>query len=264
MRFHLYTTDVSGFALLRQLPEGERVSAVVVPANRATSDKVKLVCRESPWPVVVHHAKDGLPEETPKADYFVSWFYSQIISRQLLATYAKGGINMHGGRIPDYRGANVLNWAIANGETHLGVTWHEVVEKVDAGGILAESSIPVATGKAAIDLRTDIINEGVRLFPEAMQRFVSGGPPLRVPDLNCGRIWPSRRAEDSRIEPRWSIDRVDAMIRAQTGPWPDATVFDNGEWRSIVGFSSDPVPDGIPYQTDRGQEIYLVPKSGPS
>jgi methionyl-tRNA formyltransferase len=30
-------------------------------------------------------------------------------------------LNVHGGKLPDYRGANVLNWAIIRGEEEIGV-----------------------------------------------------------------------------------------------------------------------------------------------
>ncbi|NMM45600.1 hypothetical protein HH303_13980 [Rhodospirillaceae bacterium KN72] len=255
MRFHLYTTDVSGLTLARNLPGPDSVAAVVVPANRIGSEKVEAVYRDSPWPVLLHKPGELLPET---ADAFVSWLYSQIISVDQLSRYSKGGLNMHGGRIPAYRGANVLNWAIANGESELGVTWHEVVEEVDAGGILAESAIPIAPDATAIGMRDAMIAEGIRLFPEAVERFLGGGPPVRVPDLSEGTVWPSRRPEHGRIEPGWSLDRVKAMIRAQTGPWPDATVLHEGVWCPVRGVSLSRVAKSVPYTTDDGREIYLL------
>ena len=166
---------------------------------------------------------------------------------------------MHGGRIPDYRGANVLNWAIASGETRLGVTWHEIVEKVDAGGILAESSIPIGPNDTAADVRAAMIVEGIRLFPDAFKRFRDGDTPIRVPVLEQGRVWPSRRAQHGRIESNWPREKVWAMIRAQTGPWPDATVLYQGEWCSVCNIRNSDGPGLIPYTADDGAVFFLVP-----
>ena len=94
---------------------------------------------------------------------------------------------MHGGYIPDYRGANVLNWAVANGEPSLGVTWHGLIEAVDAGPIYAESSVSIGPENTAWDVRGAMLREGARQFPEAWRWFVASDP-LRWSDLADGSI----------------------------------------------------------------------------
>jgi methionyl-tRNA formyltransferase len=258
MRLHLYTTDPSGLALIDRLPGGDQFVAVVVPENRAGSEKVEAVHADSPIPIIVHGSGGLASTDVPPADAIVSWMYSQIISTELLGVYAHGGINMHGGCIPDYRGANVLNWAIANGEASLCVTWHEIVEKVDAGGILAEATIPIGGDDTALMVRGELIKEGIRIFPDAFQKFQSASPPIRIPELTEGHVWPSRRPSDGRIEFEWPEEKVSAMIRAQTGPWPDATVLDQGEWHEVCGITDKPGPGRIAYGTADGGNIYLI------
>tara|TARA_Y100001970_G_scaffold116227_1_gene144698 strand:+ start:1356 stop:2150 length:795 start_codon:yes stop_codon:yes gene_type:complete len=259
MQLHLYTTDPSGLDLAAVLGEDDHFTAVIVPKNRENAKKVLAVREQSEWPVTLHTPGSPLPEETPQADAIISWLYSQIISVDLLNSYPRGGINMHGGRIPDYRGANVLNWAIANGETELGVTWHEIVEKVDAGGILVDSSVSIRPNDTAIDIRATMITEGIRTFPEALQRFCDGAPPVRVPELQEGKVWQSRRPEHARIELGWDRTRVWNMIRAQTGPWPDAMIKVEGAWRPVHGIVTSDAPGLIPYKTSDGSVIFLVP-----
>lgn len=258
MNIHLYTTDVTGLDLLKQMPAEFHVSTVLVPRNRLDSPKLKTLVAECSLPVVVHErgAREFESAIEP-ADMLICWMYSQIISRDLLATYQMGGLNMHGGSLPEYRGANVLNWAIANGAEELGVTWHAMVDEVDAGGIFSEGLVKVLPEDTAITMRQKQIEEGKRLFPLALQRFVSGVGPTRVPDLNSGVVWPSRRPCDSRIGSNWSLSRISNLIRAQIGPWPKATIWDGTEWKPVSSVSHAPTENSIPYELDTGDFVYL-------
>lgn len=258
MRLHLYTTDPTGLALSERLPAGSEIVAVLIPLNRAQSEKVAAVRAGTDLPVFVHSPGSSLTSDVPKADAILSWLYSQIIATDLLAGYPDGGLNMHGGHIPSYRGANVLNWAIANGEPALRVTWHEMAEKVDAGGIFAEGDVPIGPKDTAWDVRGAMIERGLALFASAFDRFSRGLPPLRVPDLGTGKVWPSRRPEHGRIFEGWSRARVASMIRAQTGPWPDATVLEDQEWKPVIAIADEPGDDRIPYRLDDGSLIHLV------
>ena len=42
-------------------------------------------------------------------------------------------VNCHAGMLPKYRGRNVINWAIINGEKELGITVHFIDNKIDTG-----------------------------------------------------------------------------------------------------------------------------------
>lgn len=262
MRIHLYTTDISGLALCTQLTGNDAVTAIFVPGNRIGSDKVRAICDHGglPAPIRVHERGDTSLGNAPPADAVVSWMYSQILSADLLAAYPRGGLNMHGGKLPDYRGANVLNWAIANGETTLGVTWHAMAQKVDAGAIFAESEIPIGETDTAWSMRAQMLDEGIRIFPEAWHRFGKGEPPIRVPDLEQGRVWPSRRAEHGRIGAGWSESAVRNLVRAQIGPWPPATVFDGTDWLPVLRVSETPGEDSLAYVCDTGKILHLHPQ----
>ena len=47
MRIHLFTTHPSAFALIGHLHGNERVDAVIVPENRAGSEKLSAVHHEA-------------------------------------------------------------------------------------------------------------------------------------------------------------------------------------------------------------------------
>ena len=57
-----------------------------------------------------------------KCDLFVSMSFDQIIKAALINLPPRGFINCHAGALPFYRGRNILNWALINGENTYGIT----------------------------------------------------------------------------------------------------------------------------------------------
>ena len=76
-----------------------------------------------------------------KAELFVSLSFDQIIKEPLRQSAPKGFINCHAGALPFYRGRNVLNWAIINGESQFGVTVHYVDAGIDTGDIIVQDFV---------------------------------------------------------------------------------------------------------------------------
>ena len=91
--------------------------------------------------------------------------------------YDGGELNFHGGRIPEYRGHNVLNWALAAGEKTLWATWHELAESVDSGRIYGESPIDVKPEDTAEICRSNLAYKAVDIFPSAWKKFLKNNHP---------------------------------------------------------------------------------------
>ena len=66
-------------------------------------------------PVWVNRIKAMAP------DFIFSFYYRNLLKRELLAVPAHGCINLHGSLLPKYRGRVPINWALINGEKETGV-----------------------------------------------------------------------------------------------------------------------------------------------
>lgn len=258
IKVHLFTTDPSGLQLVDRVEGAIAVTCIILPANRRGSLKVRPLESQTDIPVIWHNRGESLPTDIPPASAGISWMYSQIISNVDVKQYSRGILNMHGGSIPEYRGANVLQWAIINGETQIGITWHQIIEEVDAGPIWAEKKMNVSKLETAWEVRLNMIEAGLELFPTAWNNFLAKGQGFRRPNLASGKVWPSRRPEHGRISAGWSERKVYNMIRALCPPWPPATVCVDGIWIPVHGVSYTPSKQDIPYLTSEGREIYLV------
>ena len=262
MNIHLFATDISGIEIVDLLPNEDTVTCIIVPSNRVGSTKVRTLldaAESRSLPVVIHERGQVLSKGLSSADAGISWLYSQIISTTDLVRYPQGILNMHGGKIPEYRGASVLHWSIINGERELGITWHELVEAVDAGPIWVESTIPIPPSSTALEMRSAMISEGLGLFPKAWERFREPDARPVYPDLSKGRVWRQRRPSDGLIEPGWPEGRVRDMVRALCPPWPPAYIESDDCKAYVSGISPVHEPEHIPYPTAEGTTLFLVP-----
>lgn len=252
---HLLATDASGLALFEHCPDLE-LAGVIVPANRNGSDKIAQLrdaAAKRGLPLAEQPRGGNLPSDLPPADIAVSWMYSQILPPEDLPRYSLGMLNMHGGHIPRYRGANVLQWAIINGEPELWITWHEIVAEVDAGAIWAEAPLPLPQDWTALQARAAMIEAGIALFPQAWRRKREGLPPARLPDLSQGKVWPTRRPRDGAIEPGWSERQLHDFLRALCPPWPLPT----WQGRDVLGVADRAEADTEAYACADGAILHL-------
>lgn len=259
MDVHLITSDPSGFELIDRFGKEVAVTGVIVPSNRLKTHKVEKVFQLANLrnlPVSIHQLRNSFDNSLPSSPAAISWLYSQIICASDLEKYSKGVLNMHGGKIPEYRGANVMHWAIINGEKELGITWHEMVSEVDAGPIYAETCIPIPREMSALEIRGKMIEKGIALFPRAWSNFLD--KKARMPDLSSGKRWPPRSAADGEIGEHWPEEMVRNLVRALCPPWPSAYIKTITGIVPITGVVLDRQRNSIPYLTKEGRYIFLI------
>lgn len=76
-------------------------------------------------------------------DIFVSMSFNQIFQSKIIKLPRLGIINCHAGKLPFYRGRNVINWALINDEKAIGITVHYVDENIDTGDIILQSMLEI-------------------------------------------------------------------------------------------------------------------------
>lgn len=70
------------------------------------------------------------------ADLFVSMSFNQIFKEEIINFAPLKTINCHAGKLPFYRGRNILNWALINDEEEFGITVHYIDKGIDTGDII--------------------------------------------------------------------------------------------------------------------------------
>jgi methionyl-tRNA formyltransferase len=76
-------------------------------------------------------------------DLFVSMSFNQIFRKRMIELPRLNTINCHAGKLPFYRGRNILNWALINDEKEFGITVHYIDEGIDTGDIILQRCFPI-------------------------------------------------------------------------------------------------------------------------
>jgi len=77
-------------------------------------------------------------------DLLVSMSFNQIFKEPLMDSQNIKIINCHAGKLPEYRGRNILNWVLINDEKEFGVTVHFVDKGIDTGDIIHQSRYKIS------------------------------------------------------------------------------------------------------------------------
>ena len=161
-------------------------------------------------------------------DLILSFYYRKILARELLAIPRLGAINLHGSLLPKYRGRSPVNWVLVNGENETGVTLHYMVEKADAGDIIAQRRVLIDREDTALSLFRKMTVAAAKLLKETYPLIKAGTAPRTPQDSQSASTFGGRRPEDGKItweSPAFSIYN---LIRAVTHPYPGAFTFHNG------------------------------------
>jgi methionyl-tRNA formyltransferase len=146
------TPDFAASLLQAILKEGYSVLAVVSQPDRPTGRKKQVL----PTPVkkiaIDHQIKVYQPLRIRKEfdfvkelqpDIILTCAYGQILPPELLALPKIGCYNIHASLLPQLRGGAPIQRAIMQGEIRTGITIMEMVEKMDAGKMFMQESIPI-------------------------------------------------------------------------------------------------------------------------
>ena len=129
-------------------------------------------------------------------DLIVVIAFGQKISKEVTSLAPKSAINVHSSLLPKYRGAAPINWSIINGDTTSGVSIITVADKMDAGNILAQKAIAIASNETAgqlhdrlallsADLLLNTINDiekNTAIYTEQNHSMATSAPKLKKSD----------------------------------------------------------------------------------
>jgi methionyl-tRNA formyltransferase len=135
-------------------------------------------------------------------DWLLSIANLRIIPQSVLKLPGKGAVNFHDGPLPRYAGLNTPAWAIINGETQHGVSWHMIEGGVDEGDLLAQELVDIAPDETAFSLNSKCYAAGMESFAGVLAQLEQGTPARSPQDLTQ-RSYFSR---DQRPAPFGMID----------------------------------------------------------
>ncbi len=107
-------------------------------------------------------------------DYLFSVANLTVLPQALILRAARRAINFHDGPLPERAGLNVPAWAIMEGATTHAVTWHEMLDAVDAGRALKTCSFEVRGTDTAFSLNASCYEAGLESFRALIPELLAG------------------------------------------------------------------------------------------
>ena len=150
----------------------------------------------------------------------VDWLFSianlSLVPQDVVALARQGAINFHDGPLPHYAGLNAPVWALLNGETTHGITWHMIREGVDTGEILMRREVPIDPDDTAFTLNAKCFAAAIDSFTPLVEAIETGSLRPEVQDMTGRRVYAraDRPEAAGRVDFAWPAARIAAQVRA--------------------------------------------------
>ncbi|MGW4209314.1 formyltransferase family protein [Lentzea sp. NPDC004789] len=207
-----------------------RDAVVEVVRNRSESGRdtwlpslVALAERRG-WPV---HDRLEKAELGP-GDMFLSLQHDRVVDCAALGGAA--AYNLHFAALPRYRGSLAAALPVRHGETAVGVTLHVLVQKVDAGPIIARRTFPLPVFSSAYDLYRAYHDHGFELFKEHAAALLDGAVQAEPQDEALATVF-SRKAIDFSDSELTDLDRDVDEVR----DWCRSLIFPPEQYPTYRG-----------------------------
>jgi methionyl-tRNA formyltransferase len=178
------------------------------------------------------------------------------IPANVLALPKYGFINFHYAPLPQFRGSNPLFWMIRNREAQAGIAVHRMEEKIDAGPLLLQQFVPLASTDTFGMLCSRLGFLGANMCVELIQKL-NAGTLVPQPQDAAKAKWYGRPAQNDLLI-RWKAmgqSEVIALIKA-SNPWNRGAAVRLRGWLFAIT-DALPVDDAVPAGTTPGTVLQI-------
>jgi methionyl-tRNA formyltransferase len=173
--------------------------------------------------------------------------FAALVPANLLELAPQGILNVHPSLLPRWRGASPIQAALLAGDRETGVSIIRLVKAMDAGPILLQERVPVASDDDYVTLEPRLAALGAQMLVRAL---ADNPLPWAQDDEQatyCKRI----ERDDARIDWSQPAEAIWRQVRAYRG-WPQA--FTTHEGRLLKVLRATPVGDASISHEERDSE----------
>lgn len=233
MRIVFWGKGERGIACFRALRQrGDDLSCVVVHPEdtEGTATSMRAVAEADGIPVLAPsdpNADDTIARlRAQRADLFVLGGYGKILRQPTIDIPSVMTINLHGGKLPEYRGSSPMNWALIRGEPSFTLSIIRVASGVDAGDVILDRTFPIGPNDTIMNLHAIAEREFPSMLVEAVTQIVRSVTAFRVQDASRAAYFPLRFPDDGFV--LWdqlTAQEIHNRVRALTAPYPCAFTY---------------------------------------
>lgn len=248
------------------------VLAIVTQPDKPTGRGHKIL----PPPVKEYAIEHGIPIFQPASirkdtelqkkleklapDFFVTFAFGQILSKEVLQIPKYATINLHASLLPLYRGANPIQRAIINGDKKTGICTMITEEGLDCGAVCLVDEIDITENMNYEDLFDLISQKSPELIEVTLLNYKAGAISPTAQEHEKATHAPKIRKEDAQIDWGKSAREIHNLVRGLYKA-PSAHCFFNGKLIKVLETRvvDDEIPEG--FLAESG-EIIKISKNG--
>jgi methionyl-tRNA formyltransferase len=216
------------------------------PGERIWFRKPATIAEKHNIPVYTpENLRDGSWVELLKSlspDILFSFYYRNMIPKEILDVARIGAFNLHGSLLPKFRGRAPVNWVLIAGEKKTGVTLHYMLAKPDAGDVIAQKECEITFEDTAYTLFMKMAEAARSLMRDVLPEF-RDGTFTSVPQTGQSSYFGGRKSEDGLISWEKDATSIYNLTRAVTHPYPGAFTYLDG--RKLFIWKAYPDENGV-------------------
>jgi methionyl-tRNA formyltransferase len=262
------TSDVA-LPILESLHNQHQVVQVVTTPDAMVGKKKVL----TPSPVAVIADRLRLPTTKPdkvknnqplldqlrdiQADVFIVVSYGKILPEEIISLPKLKTLNVHFSRLPEYRGAAPLQYALKDGKDTTATTIFILDKELDHGPILAQQKISITPDDTFITLKEKAAEISEQLLMQTLPDYASGKINPQAQDHSKATYTKIIKKEDGNIDWNKTAAQIYNQFRALIA-WPGIWTTWNNQLLKITDCSpsTDTNTDKAPGTViDRGRII---------
>ncbi|MGH8659098.1 MAG: methionyl-tRNA formyltransferase [Gammaproteobacteria bacterium] len=189
-----------------------------------------------------------------RLDVMVVVAYGQLLPTAVLQVPRFGCINVHASLLPRWRGAAPIQRALMAADSETGISIMQVVEKLDAGPILAQTRCAIEPADTAETLQQRLAKLGAECLIPTLKAFLGGEIEPKPQEEGLVTYAPRITRAEAEIDWRLGARELEHRVRA-LNPKPVAYTrlfgTDMRIWEAKILPGQPSAPPGDPYAVSR-------------
>ncbi len=161
-------------------------------------------------------------------DFIIIAGFHYFFQKNLIDVPKYCTINLHSGRVPNYRGGSPLNWQVINNEKYFYLSALKVDQGIDTGKLIVEKKFKIKADFDVADLHKIANKEFPKIAEKSILNIYKGSEKL-IDQKSIrlkSRLLRQRKPEDGKIDWKKNSNiQVYNLIRGITKPYPGAFSF---------------------------------------
>lgn len=145
----------------------------------------------------------------------------------LINSATKGTINLHAGKLPEYRGGSPLNWQIIEGKRKIFISIIKMKKGIDTGPIYVQKSIKLKLSENISDLHKKVNSIYPLMTKKVIIDIIKNVEPIKQSKKKVRYLKQRKDSDGLIIWNKMNSTRVLNLVRALNNPYLGAFYFYN-------------------------------------